>query len=227
MFRIGSIAENEVLILNRKNTAPVLDALIRGLKADRLVQKNLIDIEELDLPNTTFAFKITYPHTKDRAAVIQLTECGRVIKIHIESDHPNGFSGAGYEFQFYPTVLLRTAPHDEIEEFARTHLFMLAYILLKLSSGYDFVITRDKKKLDTDNPAVAIYEACIDADMRSTVLTYNEPELFESNRRVIYISKNSGVAQVSGAGVSPMSITLTEMFVKMMTPQLTVEYIEA
>lgn len=226
MFRISTPHENEVFPLIRTNTASVLDAVVQGLKADRLVQKKLIDFEELALPDTEFAFKISHLHVKDRAAIIQLTECGRLIKIHIEADH-KGISGGGYEFKFYPTVLLHTAPHDEIEEFSRSQLFVFAYILLKLASGGEFVTTRNKKKLDTDNPVVALYEACVDAEMRSTVLTYNEPKLYESNEREIHISKDTGVARISGDGVTFMDVTLTEILTEMMTPPLTVEYIRA
>lgn len=224
MFRIGRTPENEIFPLISTITAPILDAIIRGLKADNLVQKKLIDFEKVVKPDAEFAFKISYLHAKDRAAIIQLTKCSRLIKIHIEADRRDA-SGVGYEFKFYPTASLRTAAHDEIEEFSRSKLFMFAYILLKLSSEGYFVISRDKKKLDTDNPAVALYEACIDADMQSTTLTYSEPKLYESSQKKVHICKDSGVAQISGDGVSFMSITLTEIFAEMMTPPLTVEYI--
>lgn len=225
MFRIGQTPENEIFALVRTNSAPILDAIERGVKADRLVQKKLIGFEELTLPDAEFAFKISHLGVKDRAAIIQLTKCGRLIKIYIESDH-KGVSGGGYEFKFYPTALLRTTPLDEIEEFSRSQLFVFAYILIKYASEGEFVIYHDKKKLGTDNPAVALYEAYINADMRSTVLTCSERGVYENTKRKIYISKDTGIAQISGGGVTSMDITLTGIFADMMNPPLTVEYIK-
>lgn len=226
MFKISTPLINESLPLISANSVPVIDAIVQGLRADRLVQKKLIDFEEIVIPGAAFSFKISHPHNKECAAIIQLTECGRLIKIYIESENKK-LSGIGYKFKFYPTAALLTAIPDDIVEFSRSHLFMLAYILLKLSSGYDFVITRDKKKLNTDSPIVALYEACIDNDIRSTVLSYSEPELYESNEREIHISKDHGLAQISGEGVSPMSITIIEIFARMMTPSIKVKYVES
>lgn len=225
MFRI-SPPTNKSLSLIFSDNALVIDALVQGLKADRLVQRKRVDVEEIMIAGAAFAFRISRPHKKKNAVIIQLTECGRLIKIYIESENMT-LSGAGYKFKFYPTAALLSAVPDDIVEFSRSHLFMLAYILLSLSSGYDFVITRDTKKLSTDNPIVALYEVCIDDDIRSTVISYSEPELYQSYERKIHILKDQGLAEISGEGVSPMSITIIEIFARMMTPSIKVKYVES
>ncbi len=225
MFRISPPANKSLSLIFSDNPLAI-DAIVQGLKADRIVQRKRVDVEEIMIAGAAFAFRISRPHKKERAAIIQLTECGRLIKIYIESENMS-LSGVGYKFNFYPTAALLNAERDDIVEFSRSHLFMLAYILLKLSSGYDFVITRDTKKLDTDNPIVALYEACIDNDIRSTVISYSEPELYESYETKVHILKDQGIAYISGEGVSPMCITIIEIFARMMTPSIKVKYIES
>ena len=225
MFRI-SPPTNKSLSLIFSENALAIDAIVQGLKADRIVQRKRVDVEEIMIAGAAFAFRISRPHKKKNAAIIQLTECGRLIKIYIESENMR-LSGVGYKFKFYPTAALLNAVPDDIVEFSRSHLFMLAYILLSLSSGYDFVITRDTKKLSTDNPIVALYEVCIDDDIRSTVISYSEPELYQSYERKIHILKDQGLAEISGEGVSPMSITIIEIFARMMTPSIKVKYVES
>lgn len=229
VFKIGVLPDSEVFPVTLTNSASIVDAIISGLKEDRLVKQNLVCLSQIDIPDTAFAFKLNYPHSKEKenAAYIQLSACGRFINIKVEGEYATACSGAGHTILIYPAASLSMATLEEIKEASRTQLFMLACILLKLSTGFDFVINRDQQKLTTDNPAIAIYEACIDAEMRSTVLVYSEPDLYESDEVCIRISKDSRLAQVSGQGVSPMSITLTEMFTKMMHPPIIVEYISA
>lgn len=224
MFRIGSLPENEICALTGAKAVPVLDALKRGLKSARLVQKSLIDFEELATLNSALAYKLSFLHNKECASFIQLSECGQFIKVHVEAYGRYAYSGVGYEFRFYPTSLLHDVTLDEIEVFGETQLFVLAYILLKLSSEYEFVILRDKKELKTDNPVVAVYEACIDESMSSTVLTYSEPNICENTSVKISISKDTGLAQVTGCGVSSMDISIVEIFGKMMNTPLEVEF---
>lgn len=226
MFEIGNPSEIDIFPLIGAEAAPVVDAIIRGLKADRLVQKNLVDFEELSLPSTAFAFKITYPHDKDRASIIQLSDCGRCLKVHLETSYPLGSNAAGYEFKFHPTNILRNAIHDDITAYSNEYLFLLAFCLLKLSDGYDFEILQDGKKLDTDSPIVALYEACIDDAMRSTALTYGEPDIYEDTERTIRICKDTGIAEISGCGVTSMCISLTNIFTSMLSPALEVAYLD-
>jgi hypothetical protein len=224
MFKIKAISECENSPFSDSTTQRFLEAFRAGMKADRMVQKNLIDLEGLYVPGTELIFKITYLHDKDRAAVVRFVEDKNLIKIYVEPNQPKRFSGSGYEFLIYPSQEIATAQTADIEEQVQSQIFMFAYILLKLSSDYEFCITRDQKKMNTSSPAVALYETLLDQGIKSTIIHYNEPYIFEKTDVTVDISKENEVIQVSGYGTSSLHITLAEILANMTESPLEVVY---
>lgn len=225
MFNIGPIPLNETCLLSHASTPLVIQAFKNGLRADRLVKKSLVDLDEVDEPNAELTFKISYLHLKDRAAVIKLVKDQNLIKIYLESSVlRGGTSGIGYEFLVYPNKSILTAQNEQIEEQVHTQLFLFAFILLQLTNNFKFEVTRDNKKLDTESPAVAIYEALMDTNLQSTVICFNEPGVFENTEVKINISKVNGTIQISGNGVLVSQITLTQILANMSPLPLQVIY---
>lgn len=224
MFSIIAPSENDSFPLIQPNAAPILDAIISGLKNVHGIKNGVLTLEEHSAPNTAFSLKLYFPNMKERTVVLQLAECGRLIEIYLESDLPCLISIVGHKFQIYPTTLLSNTPRKKIEEFAEIKLFALMYGLIRLSVDYNFRIIQNKKELDTDSPIIAIHKACIELDAQPIALEYSEPDIYEDTEVRIYINKDTKIAQISGGGVSSMDILILAFFAEMMTPPLCVEY---